>query len=218
MAVNDRVAAEERRRSVVIAGHVGPPEAARAGLADPDPDTRSAALGALERLGALTTHELQRGLADPDPRTRRRAALIAAGRDDSLAQLEQLLEDPDPLVVEAASFACGERSDATSGTVLGLCGLATSHEDSLCREAAVAAMGSIGSAGSMRPADESAALAAILTACTDRATVRRRAVLALAAFDGPEVTDMLTRMTGDRDLQVRQAAEELLAIEQGEDL
>ena len=60
-------------------------------------------------------------------------------------------------------------------------------------------------------------LGPVLAACHDRATVRRRAVLALAAFDGPRVTAELQRLTGDRDLQVRQAAEELLAIEAGED-
>jgi uncharacterized membrane protein len=38
-------------------------------------------------------------------------------------------------------------------------------------------------------------------------------VLALAAFDGPEVTEALERLAQDRDLQVRQAAEDQLAIE-----
>ena len=45
--------------------------------------------------------------------------------------------------------------------------------------------------------------------------MRRRGVLALAAFDGPEVTEALERLCADRDLQVRQAAEDLLAIERG---
>ena len=76
----------------------------------------------------------------------------------------------------------------------------------MCRESAVAALGSLGRAAS---------LPVILAACTDRATVRRRAVLALAAFDDPAATEMLRTMTADRDLQVRQAAEELLAIDEG---
>lgn len=200
---------DERRRSVVLAGHLGEPDLARAGLTDTDADTRGAALGALERLGVLTTAELQAGLHDADARTRRRAAIVAAQRTDALEDLEQLLADPDDLVVEAAAFASGERTDATQHTVDVLASLATTHEDSLCREAAVAAIGSIG---------DPAGLTAVLRSCTDRATVRRRAVLALAAFDGPEVTEMLRLMTTDRDLQVRQAAEELLAIELGEDL
>ena len=47
---------------------------------------------------------------------------------------------------------------------------------------------------------------------TGLAAVRRRAVLALVAFDGDEVDAELERLTHDRDWQVRQAAEELLAI------
>jgi HEAT repeat protein len=97
--------------------------------------------------------------------------------------------------------------DADAATVRLLAHLAGEHADSLCREAAVAALGAVGHPD---------ALAAVLRATDDRATVRRRAVLALAAFDGTEVTAALQRLTGDRDLQVRQAAEELLAIERGE--
>ena len=52
-------------------------------------------------------------------------------------------------------------------------------------------------------------LAAILHACDDKATVRRRAVLALAPFEGPAVDAALTKAAGDRDWQVRQAAEDL---------
>ncbi len=81
-----------------------------------------------------------------------------------------------------------------------LIGHATGHDDSLVREAAVAALGSIG---------DERGLPAILSACTDKATVRRRAVLALAPFDGPEVEAALDRALTDRDWQVRQAAEDL---------
>ena len=46
----------------------------------------------------------------------------------------------------------------------------------------------------------------------DKATVRRRAVIALAPFDGPEVDEALSGASvGDRDWQVRQAAEDQLA-------
>jgi hypothetical protein len=51
----------------------------------------------------------------------------------------------------------------------------------------------------------------VLTACRDKATVRRRAVLALAPFDGPEVDAALSAALDDRDWQVRQAAEDLTA-------
>jgi HEAT repeat protein len=56
-----------------------------------------------------------------------------------------------------------------------------------------------------------AGLPAILRATGDRPAIRRRAVLALAPFDGPEVTAALRRALEDRDWQVRQAAEDLLS-------
>ena len=205
----DEADATARRRAVVIAGHQGSPDAARCALDDEDPGVRASALAALARCEELTEPELARGLADPAVEVRRRAALLAADRSDVAAELTALLDDPDATVVEVAAFACGERTDTTATVVDRLVALSGSHEDSLCREAAVAALGSIG-------APEG--LAAVLAACEDRATVRRRAVLALAAFDGPEVSAMLEHLTEDRDLQVRQAAEELLAIEQGEQL
>jgi len=65
----------------------------------------------------------------------------------------------------------------------------------------VAAIGAIG---------DPVGLPAVLAALGERATIRRRAVVALAAFDGPEVDAALARALTDRDRQVRQAAEDLL--------
>jgi HEAT repeat protein len=65
----------------------------------------------------------------------------------------------------------------------------------------VAALGSIG---------DPAGLPAILRALEDRPAVRRRAVIALAPFDGEEVTGALEKALTDRDWQVRQAAEDQL--------
>ena len=198
-----------RRRNVVSAGHLGQLSVAQAGLTDTDAEVRASALAAKQRMGMLSHEELIAGLTDPAALTRRRAALIAAESDSAQSELRQLLSDSDDSVVEVAAFACGERTDADLETVQVLCQLAGAHEDALCREAAVAALGSIGNP---------AGLPAVLAGCSDRATVRRRAVLALAAFDGPEVTAMLRKLTQDRDLQVRQAAEELLALELGEQI
>jgi HEAT repeat protein len=50
----------------------------------------------------------------------------------------------------------------------------------------------------------------VLAGCNDKPAVRRRAVLALAPFDGPEVDAALRAALDDRDWQVRQAAEDLL--------
>jgi len=65
----------------------------------------------------------------------------------------------------------------------------------------VAALGAIG---------DPAGLPAILAALEDRPAVRRRAVIALAPFEGREVQEALERALGDRDWQVRQAAEDQL--------
>jgi HEAT repeat protein len=111
------------------------------------------------------------------------------------------LLDGDALVVEAACAALGELgTDAGQPSVRRLADVAGRHPDALCREAAVAALGAIG---------DEAGLPAILAAVSDKPAVRRRAVLALAPFTGPEVDEALTGARSDRDWQVRQAAEDL---------
>jgi HEAT repeat protein len=188
------------RRAVVIAGHTGDLDVARAAVADPDPAVRIAALGALERLRALDGPTVAKALTDDDATVRRRAAELAAThRNVSLAAA---LVDPVADVVEMAAWACGEREHADAAILDTLSRLATSHADPLVREAAVAALGAIG---------DERGLPAILSATGDKPAVRRRAVIALAPFEGPEVDAALVRALDDRDRQVRQAAEDLLA-------
>ena len=192
-----------RRRAAALAGHRGDATTPRGLLDDPEGGVRATALAALQRLGDLRADELARGLADPDPVVRARAAEVtAAWPGDRSPSLAPLLDDPDPAVVEVAAWACGEREPPEPGVVARLADLATGHDDALCRESAVAALGAIG---------DPSGLPAILAATTDKATVRRRAVIALAPFDGPEVDAALARARSDRDWQVRQAAEDLLA-------
>jgi len=190
--------AGERRRAVALAGHDGRPDRARTALDDPDPGVRASALGALERLGVLDDATLRRALDDSDPRVRRRAANVAAHHPS--VSLLHALDDPDPAVVEVAAFAMGEQEDGAEASIDRLADLARDHRDPLVREAAVAALGAIG---------DPRGLSAVLAAMTDKPAVRRRAVLALAAFEGPEVDEALARALGDRDWQVRQAAEDL---------
>lgn len=197
--VGEIVEENERRRRAAIAGHTGDAATARSLLDDPAAGVRATALGALTRLGEVTDDELRGALADPDPTVRRRAATEARHR--GAVDLVPLLEDAEPLVAEAAAWALGERTPADDRTVARLGEVATTHDDALVREAAVAALGAIGDA---------AGLPAILQATTDKPAVRRRAVLALAPFEGPEVDAALERALGDRDWQVRQAAEDLL--------
>ncbi len=157
---------------------------------------RATALGALDRIGILDDAALAGAFADPSPVVRRRAAELAARRP--AVGLGTLLADPDPAVVEMACWACGEQE--RTDPVPTLAELATGHCDALVREAAVAALGAIG---------DDRGLEAILSACEDKPAVRRRAVLALAPFDGPRVDAALERARQDRDWQVRQAAEDL---------
>jgi HEAT repeat protein len=187
-----------RRRDVVVAGHRGDEATARAGLADPDAKVRATALGALDRIGVLDDATLLRGIADSESLVRRRAAQLTARHP--CVSPRPLLDDPDPSVVEMAAFACGEQERADPDIVGRLATLAVDHADPLVREAAVAALGAIG---------DPAGLPAILAGTRDKPAVRRRAVIALTPFDGPEVDEARTRARSDRDWQVRQVAEEL---------
>jgi HEAT repeat protein len=184
---------------VIVAGHRGDVALARAALGDPDPTVRVAALGALARAEALDAGTLAAALSDPSPAVRARVAELAATRAD--VDLSTLLDDPDDDVVEVAAWAFGERVQVDDGVLQRLIELAGSATEPLVRESAVAALGAIG---------DVRALPAILTACADKPAVRRRAVLALAPFEGAEVDAALQRALEDRDWQVRQAAQDLL--------
>jgi HEAT repeat protein len=199
-----------RRRHAALAGHEGDERAARALLVDPDPSVRATALAALARLRVVTDDDLASAADDEAAAVRRRAAALLAtdpGATRSVSLLA-LLVDPDASVVEVAAWAAGERHeeqracgpDPIGDVVERLGSLATGHDDALVREAAVASLGSIGAPSG---------LPAILHGMSDKVTVRRRAVIALAPFDGPEVDAALEQATTDRDWQVRQAAEDL---------
>jgi HEAT repeat protein len=199
----------DRRRRAALAGHTGDAAGARAVLGDPDPAVRATALGALGRLGQATPADLATALADPVAAVRRRACQVAVTVPG--VDLVALLDDPDAGVVETAAWALGERADPEAAGAAGweageivrrLSEVATGHDDPLCREAAVAALGALG---------DERGLPAILAASRDRPAIRRRAVIALAPFSGPEVDAALTAAVSDRDWQVRQAGEDLLS-------
>jgi HEAT repeat protein len=193
-----------RWREIAIAGHTGDADAARGALADADPVSRELGLGALARLGVLTDDDVRAALVDNAPAVRRRAAVIAGHR--RLVSLRALLDDSDPTVVEAAAWACGEQESVDDEVLDVLIDLGVSSSDALVREACTAALGAIG---------DPRGLATILHGCVDKPAVRRRAVLALAPFEGDEVDAALQTALTDRDWQVRQAAEDVLRAAKG---
>jgi HEAT repeat protein len=198
-------AAARRRRQVIVAGHTGRVDRARRALADRDPDVQAAAIGALARSGALTVADVTAALRDGTAPVRRAAvegalAVTGPGSRSALpARLSEALADPDPLVVVGAAWFLTERRSAPA--VPALAAVATDHDDVRCREAAVAALGAIG---------DPRGLPSVLVALDDKATVRRRATVALAGFEDERVDAALRRAATDRDWQVRQAADELL--------
>ena len=204
---------DDERLQVIRAGHTGDGATARSGVSADDPAVREAAFGALARLGALTDDDLLLALRDCATRVVRRATELAAAAgslNDSVdALLLGLVGGDDDALAESAAWSLGERHQshddgptAPPNVCDALTAAATSHHDALVREAATAALGCIANPST---------LWAVLAACKDKATVRRRAVLALAAFEGPDVDAALTAAKDDRDWQVRQAAEDLLA-------
>jgi len=210
----------ERRRRAVLAGLADDPDTARSLADDAEPVVRAAALGALARAGSLTDDELGLGLTDPHPSVRLRALEVLGGPaastdplpDRLLDLLVGLLADPVADVVETACWAAGEHPGSADVLVTPVAAVAGTgpdgdrpgHPDHLCREAAVAALGALGHETG-RPS--------VLAGLDQRATIRRRAVLALAAFEGDDVEAALTRALDDRDWQVRQAAEDLLGVD-----
>ena len=191
--------AAELRRDVVIAGHTGDVDTVERALSDDEPGVREAAFGAMARLGLFTAELAARGIGDRHARVRCRVAELCAELPEF--DLAPLLNDDDPMVVEMAAWSCGEHETPLAHIVPRLAELCISHDEALVREAAAAALGAIG---------DPRGLPAILHACNDKPTVRRRAVLALAPFDGDDVKVALTKALDDRDWQVRQAAEDLL--------
>jgi len=187
-----RATAAERRELTLLSGSA-------------DARVRAIALSALVRVGPRrdATAVWRTAAQDRDASVRRRAAELAPalGAEVPVRALIALLGDDDAFVAEAAAFALGEHPRAGPQASVALARAASGHDDPLVREGAVAALGARGDAGT---------LPVVLRACDDKPAVRRRAVLALAAFDGPDVEARLQRALTDRDWQVRQAAEDLL--------
>jgi hypothetical protein len=192
----------QNRLDLIVASYTCDSGHAKTALVSGDPKLRASALLALHKLGELGIGELRTALNDQDPGVRRRACELAASYPR--VSLSRSLLDADPFVVEMALWASGEREESKNLELI--CRLATDHSESLVREAAIAALGAIG---------DERGLETILGAGSDRPNVRRRAVVAMAAFEGDRVTEALRVAVTDRDWQTRQLAEDLLEITEG---
>lgn len=193
------------RFDVIAAGFSGDDITARKGLTHIEPLVRASALRALHRMQRLTSDELRVALIDAESEVRRTAVECAVAFSD--VEVHPLLNDANVFVAEMTAWCLGER-DVTDTELHELIQATTSHPEAVVREASAAALGSIG---------DERGLPAILIACTDKPAVRRRAVLALAPFEGDEVRLALENALTDRDWQVRQNAE-ILTSPRGQNL
>ncbi len=201
----------ERRREAILARHKTN-EFSESELVeflnDAAPVVREAALATVVQLKLDAEKHILNALDDEDQGVRKRALELIIEFSDNRECVDKilfLLKDSSTFVIETACWVIGEIGNECENTVeivSEVSRLALKHDDSLCREAAVACLGSLGHING---------LAALLTALDDKPNVRRRATLALAPFEGPEVEEALKKKLKDRDLQTRQAAEDLLS-------
>ncbi len=195
---------EALRRDLLHARHVASDSAhdvVVSALASPHDHVRVLALRAGAAHDWLYAPDWERATSDASAQVRREVALLLARHRDVLRGDERLLTllgDEDPLVVDAAAFALGEWESASA--VDQLIAVATSHDDARCRESAVAALGAIGDPRSAET---------VIAALNDKPPVRRRAVVALTNFEGPEIDAALDAAREDRDWQVRAAIDQL---------
>lgn len=195
------LAGVELRKDLIQKARQGDLALAREAFTNPDPRVRASSIAVLSENKELDDELVTVALADIHPTVR--ASLARAACSNKAVPIVRLLNDQDSQVVEVACWAAGEREESEDVVVEMLSTIALDHDDALCRESAVAALGAIG---------DSRGLESILQATQDIATVRRRAVIALAPFEGQAVSDALEVALTDRDWQVRQAAEDILGF------
>jgi HEAT repeat protein len=187
------------RFDVIAAGFSGDSSVALEALHHHDGTVRASALRALARIGTLTAEILAPYIQDSHIETRRTAVELAVPFPS--VNVHDCIDDSDVFVAEMAAWCVGERTPASDIEIETLVDRTTSHSEAVVREACAAALGSLG---------DERGLPAILAACSDKPAVRRRAILALAPFEGDEVDAALQRALEDKDWQVRQNAEDLL--------
>jgi HEAT repeat protein len=174
-------------------------------LRDDRSEVRRLAAAACSRLGLDALEPLcELSARDPDEEVRAEAIEVLGllGEAASAAVLAARA-DSSMRVVEAATTALGEIGDPTA--VPWLIETSANHENALVREAAIAALGSIG--------DERSLPTLLEAVRAGKPQIRRRAVVALTAFEGPKVEAALTTARLDRNPMVREVAEMVLGRE-----
>ncbi len=163
---------------------------------------RVLALRAGVRRQIVSVDQWRDALKDPETSVRRDALTLLAYEIIDFSEVAPLvleaLDDPDPLVVDGAIFAIAEH--LYGDAVERLSHLAIAHDDPRCRETAVAALGALGDERGRN---------AVLAALDDKPAIRRRAIVALSNFEGPDIDAALARASEDRDWQVRAAVDQL---------
>ena len=201
----------ERRRQAILARYENSEleESEITGfLNDTAAVVREAALATVVKLNLDAEKHIVNAFNDDDHGVRKRAIELVidlSDNQDYISKILVLLDDSSTFVVETVCWVIGEignNYENVAEVISKVSQIALTHDDSLCREAAVACLGSLGHIDG---------LATLLRVLDDKPNVRRRATLALAPFEGPEVEEALKRKLKDRDLQTRQAAEDLLA-------
>ncbi|MHB1088699.1 MAG: HEAT repeat domain-containing protein [Acidimicrobiales bacterium] len=172
------------------------------GLHSSEARERVLALRAAARRAIITRDQWREALMDREASVRRDALTLLAYEIIDFNEVADLvlhaLDDPDPLIVDGAIFALAEH--LYSDAVVRVSEIARGHDDARCRETAVAALGAF---GDERGRD------AVLAALDDKPAVRRRAIVALSNFEGPDIDAALARASEDRDWQVRAAVDQL---------
>lgn len=136
--------------------------------------------------------------SDPSDRVRAEAAeVLATTGPAAFDALLTATDDVSPIVVEAAMTGLGEIKAPAAVPLL--IDAAQSHKDRLVREAAVASLGAI--------ADERALQTLLDLVAKGPPRIRRRSVVALTVFDGPDVEAAIRGALTDRNPMVREAAE-----------
>ncbi len=206
MPSDDSTLAESVEESLLRAGFAKSKDyevVLRTNLSSTVPRHRILALRGAVRQQLVTSNEWKQALSDSDVDVRREALnQVAHATVDDQSVTDAVvarLSDTDALVVDGALFALGEHLHV--GAVEQMCVIATTHEDARCRESAIAALGAIG---------DDRARPAILAALNDKPPVRRRAIVALSNFEGPDIDEALSRASEDRDWQVRAAVNQLV--------